>query len=222
MQRHFHEELELVKEKTLKLGSLVETMVEQAVASLVDRDSRLAERGHRLRREGGHPGSRDRGGLSSPVGPAPTGGQGPALHHHRHEDHHGPGAHGGPGGEHLPAGHRAERGAPAQAVHRHPHHEPALPEDDAGGPGRLRAQGCRPGPPGHPGRQQGGCPEGPGLPGTPDLHDGGPADDPPGHSPDPRLAPPRAGRRPRHQHRGDGGLPGRGEEPSATRPKKPE
>lgn len=43
MQRHFHEELELVKEKTLKLGSLVETMVEQAVASLVDRDSRLAE-----------------------------------------------------------------------------------------------------------------------------------------------------------------------------------
>ncbi len=44
MQRHFHEELELVKEKTLKLGSLVETMVEQAVASLVDRDSPLAER----------------------------------------------------------------------------------------------------------------------------------------------------------------------------------
>jgi len=43
MQRHFHEELELVKEKTLRLGSLVETMVEQAVASLVDRDSRLAE-----------------------------------------------------------------------------------------------------------------------------------------------------------------------------------
>ena len=43
MPRHFHEELELVKEKTLRLGSLVETMVEQAVASLVDRDSRLAE-----------------------------------------------------------------------------------------------------------------------------------------------------------------------------------
>ena len=43
MQRHFHEELELVKEKTLKLGSLVETMVEQAVSSLVDRDSHLAE-----------------------------------------------------------------------------------------------------------------------------------------------------------------------------------
>ena len=43
MPRHFHEELELVKEKTLKLGSLVETMVERAVASLVDRDSRLAE-----------------------------------------------------------------------------------------------------------------------------------------------------------------------------------
>jgi len=43
MQRHFHEELDLVKEKTLKLGSLVETMVERAVASLVDRDSRLAE-----------------------------------------------------------------------------------------------------------------------------------------------------------------------------------
>ena len=43
MQRHFHEELELVKEKTLKQGSLVETMVEQAVSSLVDRNSRLAE-----------------------------------------------------------------------------------------------------------------------------------------------------------------------------------
>lgn len=43
MQRHFHEELELVKDKTLKLGSLVETMVERAVASLVDRDSRLAD-----------------------------------------------------------------------------------------------------------------------------------------------------------------------------------
>jgi phosphate transport system protein len=43
MTRHFHDELEQVKEKTLKLGSLVESMVEQAVASLVDRDSRLAE-----------------------------------------------------------------------------------------------------------------------------------------------------------------------------------
>ncbi len=43
MPRHFHEELEQVKEKLLKLGSLVETMVERAVASLVDRDSRLAE-----------------------------------------------------------------------------------------------------------------------------------------------------------------------------------
>ncbi len=43
MIRHFHEELDQVKEKTLKLGSLVEAMVENAVASLVDRDSRLAE-----------------------------------------------------------------------------------------------------------------------------------------------------------------------------------
>jgi len=43
MQRHFHEELDLVKEKILKLGSLVETMVERAVASMVDRDSQLAE-----------------------------------------------------------------------------------------------------------------------------------------------------------------------------------
>lgn len=43
MPRHFHEELEQVKEKLLKQGSLVETMVERAVASLVDRDSRLAE-----------------------------------------------------------------------------------------------------------------------------------------------------------------------------------
>ncbi len=43
MQRHFHEELQQVKEKTLRLGSLVETMVERAVTALVDRDSRLAE-----------------------------------------------------------------------------------------------------------------------------------------------------------------------------------
>ncbi len=43
MQRHFHEELDLVKQKLLKLGSLVEDMVAQAVGSLVDRDSRLAE-----------------------------------------------------------------------------------------------------------------------------------------------------------------------------------
>jgi phosphate transport system protein len=43
MTRYFHEELDQIKEKVLKLGSLVETMVENAVASLVDRDSRLAE-----------------------------------------------------------------------------------------------------------------------------------------------------------------------------------
>ena len=43
MQRHFHDELNLVKQKILKLSSLVEDMVAQAVASLVDRDSRLAQ-----------------------------------------------------------------------------------------------------------------------------------------------------------------------------------
>jgi phosphate transport system protein len=43
MPRHFDDELEHLKEKLLKMGSLVETMVERAVASLVDRDSRLAE-----------------------------------------------------------------------------------------------------------------------------------------------------------------------------------
>ncbi len=42
MTRYFHEELDQIKEKLLKLGSLVETMAENAVASLVDRDSRLA------------------------------------------------------------------------------------------------------------------------------------------------------------------------------------
>jgi phosphate transport system protein len=42
MERHFHEELNLVKQKILKLGSLVEDMVAQAVSSLVDQDSRLA------------------------------------------------------------------------------------------------------------------------------------------------------------------------------------
>jgi len=43
MQRHFHEELEQVKEKTLRLGSLVEAMVEDSVTALVNRDSHLAE-----------------------------------------------------------------------------------------------------------------------------------------------------------------------------------
>ena len=43
MNRYFHEELEQIKEKVLKLGSLVETMVENAVVSLVDQDSRLAQ-----------------------------------------------------------------------------------------------------------------------------------------------------------------------------------
>ncbi len=43
MQRHFHEELQQVKDKTLRLGSLVESMVERAVAALVDRDSHLAK-----------------------------------------------------------------------------------------------------------------------------------------------------------------------------------
>jgi phosphate uptake regulator len=38
MERHFHEELSQVKQKTLRMGSLVEDMVERAVASLVDRD----------------------------------------------------------------------------------------------------------------------------------------------------------------------------------------
>jgi phosphate transport system protein len=42
MTRYFHEELDQVKEKVLRLGSIVEVMVENAVSSLVDRDSRLA------------------------------------------------------------------------------------------------------------------------------------------------------------------------------------
>jgi len=43
MVRHFHEELDQVKEQILRMGSLVETLVADAVAALVDRDSRLAE-----------------------------------------------------------------------------------------------------------------------------------------------------------------------------------
>jgi len=42
MQRHFHDELNLVKQKLLKMGSLVEDMVARAVGSLVDRDPNLA------------------------------------------------------------------------------------------------------------------------------------------------------------------------------------
>ena len=43
MQRHFHDELNQVKQKTLRLGSLVEDMVERAVTALVDGDSAAAE-----------------------------------------------------------------------------------------------------------------------------------------------------------------------------------
>ncbi len=43
MTRHFHEELDQVKEQILRMGSIVETLVENAVAALVDRDSALAE-----------------------------------------------------------------------------------------------------------------------------------------------------------------------------------
>ena len=43
MASHFDEELAQVKAKTLKLGGLAETMVEQAVASLMNRDPHLAE-----------------------------------------------------------------------------------------------------------------------------------------------------------------------------------
>jgi phosphate transport system protein len=43
MQRHFHDELNLVKQKLLKMSSLVEDMVAQSVGSLVDRDAHLAE-----------------------------------------------------------------------------------------------------------------------------------------------------------------------------------
>ena len=39
MPRHFDDELEHLKEKLLKMGGLVEVMVERAVASLVDRDA---------------------------------------------------------------------------------------------------------------------------------------------------------------------------------------
>src|SRR2546426_1488649 len=57
--------------------------------------------------------------------------------------------------------------------------------------------------------------EGADLPGAPDLYDGGPEDDPPGHPAHPRLALPRARGRPRDQHRRDGGLPGREQDGAA-------
>jgi phosphate transport system protein len=43
MPRHFHEELDQLKEQILRMGSIVEALVENAVAALVDRDSRLAQ-----------------------------------------------------------------------------------------------------------------------------------------------------------------------------------
>jgi hypothetical protein len=49
------------------------------------------------------------------------------------------------------------------------------------------------------------------LSGAVDFHDGGRPDHPAGHPPDPNLALLRAGRRPRHEYRRDGHLPGRGQ-----------
>jgi phosphate transport system protein len=44
MERHFHQELKELKEDLLKMGSLVETAIHDAVSGLVSRDSKLAER----------------------------------------------------------------------------------------------------------------------------------------------------------------------------------
>jgi phosphate transport system protein len=44
MERHFHQELKELKEDLLKMGSLVETAIHNAVSGLVSRDSHLAER----------------------------------------------------------------------------------------------------------------------------------------------------------------------------------
>jgi phosphate transport system protein len=43
MERHFHQELKELKEDLLKMGSLVETAIHNAVSGLVSRDSHLAE-----------------------------------------------------------------------------------------------------------------------------------------------------------------------------------
>jgi phosphate transport system protein len=43
MSRHFHEELDQLKQQNLRMGSIEEALVENAVAALVDRDSGLAE-----------------------------------------------------------------------------------------------------------------------------------------------------------------------------------
>ena len=55
----------------------------------------------------------------------------------------------------------------------------------------------------------GGRPQGADLPRAPDLHDVRPAHDPARPAPHPHLALHGAGGRPRHQHRGDGGVHGR-------------
>jgi phosphate transport system protein len=44
MERHFHQELNELKEDLLKMGSLVELAIHNAVSSLTSRESKLAER----------------------------------------------------------------------------------------------------------------------------------------------------------------------------------
>src|SRR4029453_4481019 len=61
------------------------------------------------------------------------------------------------------------------------------------------------------GARRGGRTQGSDLSGAVYFHDGGRPDHPAGHPPDPNLALLRAGRRPRHEYRRDGHLPGRGQ-----------
>ena len=51
MPRHFHEELERLKQTVLAMGALVEDQIACAVRALVDRDDALARRVQEAERE---------------------------------------------------------------------------------------------------------------------------------------------------------------------------
>ena len=92
MQRHFHEELDTLKQTLLAMGGLVEDQIRRVMRALRRARRRARPGGHRAR-PAGQP-VRRRGGrdVRRAARPAPAGGGRPPLHHHRHEDRHRPGA----------------------------------------------------------------------------------------------------------------------------------
>ena len=112
----------------LRWAAMVEERSPTAIEALVDRDTELARGGHRptTARSTSSTIEIDEQ-LPEAARAPPAGGGRPALHHRGAEDQHRPRAHRRHGGQHLRARARAGRGAAAQALHRHAAHGRAWP-----------------------------------------------------------------------------------------------